>query len=207
MKTNYFVYNFGFFIALLMQVIPAVAEVSTSTDPETQQQQWLLTTPDGFKLKLAQLTPDQAHGFFLARGFPSRVASAIAAQCPMQTVITNTGTVKNGVAMTVFLKEWQVKTTINNQEKRQGIKLKQTWHKEWQKETDIPASAQLAFRWATFPNEQTFHPHGDYNWGITTIGLSASSESEHTFDLKVVWHQNGVEKSQWIDAMSCATNH
>jgi len=191
---------------LIANVYPtAFAAVTTSTDPETQQQSWLLTTSEGLELKVAHISPDQAHGFFLARGFPSAIAHNIATHCPMQIVLKNTGTKKNGVAITVLLKEWQVKITNDSKVSTKGIKLKETWHKEWQGKQDIPATAKLAFRWATFPSEQTFRPRGDYNWGVTTIGLPAATTD--FFDLNVVWYQNGVQKNEWIDAMTCAKNN
>ena len=190
------------FAVLLSSLLSNVfADVITTKDPETQQQSWLLTTDDGFELKITQITPDQAHGFFLARGFPSLIAHDIATHCPMQTVIKNTGTEKKGVAITVLLKEWQVK----HENDLQGVKLKEAWQKEWQDKQDISVAAKLAFRWATFPTEQTFRPSGDYNWGVTTIGLP--SVTAHSFDLNVVWYQNGVQKNQWIYAMTCAKNN
>jgi hypothetical protein len=207
-KIKHLVYTFRSFAVLALFAVflsnmfaNAFAEVITTTDPETQQQSWLLITDEGLELKIAQITPDQAHGFFLARGFPSQVAHDIATHCPMQTVIKNTGTAKKGVAITVLLKEWQVK----HESALKGVKLKEVWQKEWQDKQEISAAAKLAFRWATFPSEQTFRPRGDYNWGVTTIGLS--SATARSFDLNVVWYQNGVQKNQWIYAMTCAKNN
>ncbi len=202
-KIKYLIYIFRFFAVLAPFVVllsNAFAEVVTTTDPETQQQSWLLTTKNGLELKIAQISPDQAHGFFLARGFPSAIAHTIATHCPMQTVIKNIGTTNKGVAITVLLKEWQVK----NKNGLKKIKVKESWHKEWQ-DKDIPAAAKLAFRWATFPSEQTFKPSGDYNWGVTTIGLPAATAD--SFDLNVVWYENGVQKNQWVYAMTCGKNN
>lgn len=204
MKIKHVMYHFWLLIAVSTQTTTAIAEVSTTIDAKTQQQSWLLTMNDGFELKIAQLSPDQAHGFFLARGFPSVIAQDIASHCPMQTVIKNTGNKKNGGAIRVILKEWQLKIMMNNKEKQQGIKLKETWHKEWQ-EMDVPTVAQLAFRWATFPSEQTFQPNGDYNWGVITMGFPLSST--RSFDLKVMWYHNGIQKSEWIHAINCAENN
>ena len=189
------------FLIFSLQLTTSLAEVVHSSDPETQRQSWVFKQ-DGFELKIAQLLPDQVRAFYLARGFPPEIADDIATNCMMQTVARNTASTKAKGAITILLKEWQIKTipaeNTNSAEALQGIKLKETWDAQWKADTITPA-ARIAFRWATFPTEQTFEPSGDYNWGTTSFGLPPAS----IFDLQVVWHQGKQTKSTWIKNIQC----
>lgn len=178
-----------------------LAEVSVEIDPDTNLKSWILSDK-GLELKIAQMLPEQVHAFYLARGFSSTIASDIAANCMMQTVVKNTTSKETGKAITILLKEWQIKQQRKSDDKAEhysGIKLKETWNKEWE-EDDISNAARVAFRWATFPTEQTFEPSGDYNWGMTSFGMAAGN----TFDLNVIWHQGGHQFNTWIHTISCA---
>jgi len=193
----------NFFTTTLLLAITAytpfsLASINTQTDPETQRQSWVLSE-DGFELEIAQLLPDQTRAFYMARGFSAAIAESIATNCMMQTVAKNIASKESGSAITVLLKEWQIKTTSGSEEKLQSVKLKETWNTEW-KDEDITPAARIAFRWATFPTEQTFEPSGDYNWGTTSFGLAPAS----TFDLNVIWHQGDKTKSTWIKNIRCA---
>ena len=178
------------------------ADVKTETSSETQLQSWTLKEGD-FELKIAQLLPDQTRAFYLARGFSEVIAEDIATNCMMQTIAKNTGAKESGNPITIRLKEWQIKTKnvsdTHPKEKLQSIKLKESWGNEWANDAVTPA-ARIAFRWATFPTEQTYEPNGDYNWGTTSFGLSPGN----TFDLNVVWHQDDKMKNIWIKNISCA---
>ena len=189
-------------IASALYATNSCADIKTKTDPETQLQSWTLS--DGnFELKIAQLLPDQTRAFYIARGFSKEIADDIATNCMMQTIAKNTAAKKSENAITIYLKEWQIKTKnhskADSKKKLQGIKLKETWDNEWGKDTVTPA-ARIAFRWATFPTEQTYEPNGDYNWGTNSFGLSPNS----LFDLNVVWHQGNAIKNVWIKNISCA---
>ena len=180
----------------------ACANIKNETNPETQLQSWTLSE-DNFELKIAQLLPDQTRAFYIARGFSKNIAEDIATNCMMQTIAKNTTSKQSENAITIHLKEWQIKiknhSEANTQENLQHIKLKETWDDEWKEDSVTPA-ARIAFRWATFPTEQTYEPNGDYNWGTTSFGLSPNS----IFDLNVVWHQGGETKNAWIKNISCA---
>ena len=152
------------------------------------------------QLELIQRLPDQTRGFFLARGFNRNIADKIARSCVFQTIVRNTGSDtkiedsdKN--AMTVSLKQWRVK--IKN--KTMPIKLKEDWIKEWSRSSIKPA-ARHAFRWASFPSEQTFHPTGDYNWGMITFGLTPGN----IFDLQIQWRIDNKTHQSVIKNIQCA---
>lgn len=187
-----------FITFLLLIATNSFADIKVETDPETQRQSWTLSQ-EGLELKVAQLIPDQTRAFYLARGFSPEIAENLATTCMMQTVAKNTASKDTGEAITILLKEWQIKPHIDAEEKLQGVKLKETWDSEW-KEGDVTTAARIAFRWATFPTEQTFEPNGDYNWGVTSINLAPASQ----FDLNVVWHQGNKTKNAWIKNISCA---
>ncbi len=174
------------------------AEVKLATNPNNQLQGWTLTESN-LELKVAQILPDQNRAFLMARGFPKEIANDIAKSCVMQTVAKNVADTKNAKAITIKLKDWQIKIDGEQNEKIKGVKLKEIWDSEW-KSDDIATAARIAFRWATFPTEQTFEPHGDYNWGITSFGLPPSS----IFDLNVVWYEGENKKSAWIHNIMCA---
>ncbi len=154
---------------------------------------WVLSD-NGLELTLKQAYPDQIRAFYLARGFPDNIAADIADSCMFQTIVKNT--LEKGEVITIPQALWQVKTEI----KTAGIKLKQTWDKQWQGNKQIKPASRLAYRWATFPTEQRFEPKGDYNWGMTCFDLKPKTR----FDVKVVWQLGDKEKSQWIRGLQCA---
>lgn len=184
-------------VVLLCYPLLGLADVSSKIEQGARH--WTMTA-DNLELKIVQMMPEQAHAFYLARGFKTEVARDIGASCMMQTVVTNKAAKTSGKAFSISLKKWQLK--VQGNAKLQGIKLKETWDRHW-KTDDISAAARIAFRWATFPSEQTFEPHGDYNWGMISFGLTSGSR----FDLNVVWHQEGHQKSIWIRNMQCQTDN
>lgn len=190
------------FLLTALYLPNSFGKVTRTTNPTTQLQGWTLNDA-GLELKIAQILPDQIRAFYMARGFSSEIADDIATHCMMQTVVKNTATTKAAGAITILLKEWQIKPSQDTHAAEplplQGIKLKETWDAKWKTDTITPA-ARIAFRWATFPTEQTFEPNGDYNWGTTSFDLAPTS----TFDLHVIWHQNGQRKSTWIQNIQCA---
>jgi len=180
---------------LLLFIQPTHADITKTIHPETKLIEWKLKE-NNLELQLIQRTPNQTRGFFEARGFSKKITHDIANSCVFQTITRNTSKEKNR-AIQVSLKTWRIK--INNQS--QPIKLKETWDKEWNT-AQVKASSRLAFRWATFPTEQTFEPSGDYNWGMISFGPEPGS----VFDLYVEWKSNNKIKSQWIKNMTCPKN-
>lgn len=188
-------------LVLLFNLIspPTLADINQTLDEETGLKSWVLKQ-DGLELTLKQAYPEQILAFYLGRGFPKAIATQIANSCMFQTIVKNTLTTQNQAAdsnQTITIRQalWQVKSAAEIK----GIKLKETWDKQWSKEQIKPAS-RIAFRWATFPTEQSFRPNGDYNWGMTCFDLKPGAE----FDLKVVWTINNKEKNTWIHSLKCA---
>lgn len=188
-------YLLSFYLVSLYLLIPAFADTSQTTLPESGLIEWKFTD-DNFQIQLIQRLPDQAYGFFEARGFPKKITTDIANSCIFQTIIHNTGK-KNAPSFSVSLNTWKIK--INKQ--IMPLKLKSDWDKQWQTESIKPAS-RLAFKWATFPTQQTFEPNGDYNWGMISFGPKPGSQ----FDLYIEWNIQGQKKSTWIKNIICAEN-
>lgn len=180
-------------LSLCTLPLSVYAEITTSSDPETGLSAWKLSA-HGFELELIQRLPDQTRAFFQGRGFSSEIADEIGRNCVFQTIGKNRMNKKSGEAITISLKRWRIRTG----NRIQGIKLKESWNKEWS-DSQVDNAARIAFRWATFPTEQIFEPSGDYNWGMISFGLPPQS----TFDLNVVWTHGNKEKSQWIKDIQC----
>jgi len=67
---------------------------------------------------------------------------------------------------------------------------------------EVNKAARIAFRWATFPTEQTFDAGGDYNWGMISIGLTPGDK----FDLKVNWTEDKQQNNQGLKNLKRPTN-
>ncbi len=177
------------------QLTTQAAEISLSVDKETNLSGWKLTK-NNFQIELIQRSPQQTRSFFQARGFNAVVANNIATHCVLQTIIRNTESQNSKDSISVSLKNWRMTTESSTEET--PIKLKEAWAKEWQENT-VPNSARIAFRWATFPTEQTFEPGGDFNWGMISVGLKPNKK----FDLHIFWKQNNKPYDSWIRNMQC----
>jgi len=184
---------------LSLHSLPGLAQVSYSTNPETGLKGWKFNQAD-MQLELIQRLPDQTRGFFLARGFSRKIADQIARSCVFQTIVRNTGSGNktentDKKAITVSLKQWRI--IMNN--KITPLKLKENWINEWSLSSVKPASRH-AFQWALFPTEQTFHPTGDFNWGMLSFGLTPGD----TFDLQIKWSIAGKSHQSTIKNIQCA---
>jgi len=187
-------YSASFFLTIICSHSSSVlSDIKLSIDAETNLKGWKFNQGD-MELELLQRTPDQTRGFFLARGFSTIVANDIATSCVFQTIVRNKGSETRGKPIVVSLKKWKI---LKNS-KSLPLKLKEDWNQEWA-DTRVKPSAQLAFRWATFPTDQTFNPAGDYNWGMISFGLQPGE----SFDLNIHW--NVAEKSNQaiIKKMQC----
>ena len=182
----------------LFSPVVLFAMVTSSINDSTSLKTWKLMQ-NGFELQLVQRLPDQTRGFFQGRGFTKQQANDIATQCVFQTIVKNTALDKTSAPIEISLKEWRVK--VNGMSKH--IKLKEDWAKQWsliQNKSDrVKKSAQIAFRWATFPSEQTFDPGGDYNWGMISFALKPGQ----VFDLHVFWHVGEQINDEWITSLEC----
>jgi hypothetical protein len=169
------------------------AELTRSVDEETNLAGWKITDA-GLELELIQRLPDQTQGFFQARGFSKEIASEIASSCVFQTIARNVSAKATDDAISISLRDWRVSVAG----KIKTIKLKETWDGQWSKE-QITIASRLAFRWATFPTQQTFEPGGDYNWGMTSFDLPPGT----IFDLHIFWVQGSQQKDLWIKSIQC----
>lgn len=178
---------------LCLYSVGSDAEQVISTDPETNLTSWKWMEA-GLVLELIQRLPDQTQGFFQARGFPRNIANDIATSCVFQTIARNTFKKATDDAISISLKDWRVRVDG----KIQTVKLKETWDTQWSKE-QITMASRLAFRWSTFPTQQTFEPGGDFNWGMTSFGLAPGT----VFDLHIFWKQGNQQKDLWINSIQC----
>ncbi|MDX2505639.1 MAG: hypothetical protein QNL62_14360 [Gammaproteobacteria bacterium] len=174
------------------------AQLEHKTDNSTGLKSWKFIQ-SGLELAFVQRLPDQTRGFFQGRGFSRQQADEIATQCVFQTIAKNTHLKNTAEAVTVSLKSWRVKVN----DRIQGIKLKEDWDKQWAAIQDdslqVAKPARIAFRWATFPSEQTFEPGGDYNWGMISFGLPPGA----FFDLHVFWQAGHQSYDKWINNIQC----
>ncbi len=181
------------FLLLFLGCTPLAAEVVRSADEETGLRKWHLAEGK-LEVELVQRLPDQTRGFFMARGFSPVIADEIAVSCVFQTIIRNTGSQADAVAISIDLAQWRV---IRG-DREQGIRLKEPWIASWP-ETAVSEASRLAFQWALFPTQQEFLAD-DYNWGMTAFGLPPGA----VFDLDLVWQENGKVRTTRITAIECA---
>jgi len=166
------------------------ADPQREADPDSGLIRWRLSL-SALRLELAQRLPDQTRGFFLARGFPAALADDYARRCVFQTIGRNIG---DSMAITLDTRLWRIRRAGRIRPIAAKADLLQAWSAQ-----GLPANAALAFRWATFPSEQTFQP-GDYNWGMIGFGPKPGE----SFDLKLVWFEAGKRKTHWIRQLICA---
>lgn len=170
-----------------------IAGVSKNADPDTGLINWTLNQ-GALEVQFIQRLPDQTRGFFSARGFSSQISNDIAISCVFQIIAKNTQTGDQAKSFTIKLKEWE----LHYKDKMQQVKLKQQWDAEWS-DQQVNQASRIAFRWATFPSEQTFEPIGDNNWGMTSLNLPPES----IFDLHIIWHEGNHTQQSWIKNMIC----
>lgn len=191
---------------LLIPIFLSANEIIKTTNKETQLSAWTLSKGN-FQLELIQRSPEQTRSFFQGRGFSPKVADEIANSCVFQTIGRNSEADNSSDSVSISLKQWRImvvtdNTIVNEKEKnQQALKLKEEWDKQW-KDSDVKASSRIAFRWATYPTEQTFDPGGDFNWGMISIG----PKPDTIFDLHVFWQQGNQQHDAWIKQMQCPTD-
>jgi len=160
------------------------SKIQHLVDPVTSIESWVLHDK-GFEVELIQISPDQARGFFLARGFDRKNADFYAASCVLALRVRN----KSPETISYDLANWRYMTADGVNRK---LKLKDKWLHEWQ-QRGVSKSAQIAFEWSQHPLAQTLDPK-DWNQGMTTYQIAHGS----VFDLTVKW--NGGDK-QYVDTI------
>ncbi len=175
--------------------IPAIAADSRATiqhtvDQKTNIETWQLQD-DGVEVLLIQISPDQARGFFLARGFNRVDVDYYAASCVFATVVKN----QSSAPISYRLADWRYAKPGGAPRK---LKLKEDWLREW-KQRGVSQSARIAFEWSQHPDAQTLEPN-DWNQGMTTYQVPHGSR----FDLIVKWKRGAKNYEDTIRSIRCA---
>jgi len=177
-----------------LSAISAVAtETRHETNPESGVQTWELHD-QGVGFTLMQITPDQARGFFLARGFDRPAVDYYASYCVFMTIVRNEAVAES---ISYQLADWVFYQAGHKPGK---LKLAEDWLKEW-RQRKVADSSLIAFQWALHPSTQTFET-GDWNQGMTTYALPLDS----TFDLKFKWNVKGVSHEAILKNIQCASD-
>jgi len=173
--------------------LPSLAETTVSRHQQTASglQGWLLEDQK-IEIQLNPLKQDQVRAFYLARGFTADIVEQMAASCVFQAVMTNVSGEAQEVS--VDLSDWRLQE--NALETR--LITKDEWLRRWA-EQGASDAAQVAFRWATFPWEQSMQQTGDYGWGMILLG----EDRQSIFNLEVRWRVQGALFSQTLQGLSC----
>lgn len=186
---NRLIWSAGFLLFGIHTIV--VAETSRQVDQETGLIGWQWTG-GGMQLELKQRLPDQTRGFFIGRGFSPELADDIAIRCVFQTIVRNVS--ENDRPITVALNTWHSRSAGDIR----PIKLKEQWDREWTS-AQVSQRSRLAFRWATFPTQQTFVTRSDYNWGMISFDWPPGT----VFNLHVVWHEGERQRDIWVKGIEC----
>jgi hypothetical protein len=200
---TFFIIAFSLFISLPLNSFAEVkSAISVTKDKSSNLSSWKFVH-EGLELQLVQRSPDQTRAFYQGRGFGKQMANQIATSCVFQTIVKNMGQDRTGKAFSVSLDTWRLKQLKDNKEGlTQGIKLKEQWLKQWSKNSTVSQSSRIAFKWSTFPSQQTFDLGGDYAWGMITFGLSP----DESFDLQIEWQTSEQNHKRWIKNIQCPSD-
>lgn len=166
------------------------SKIQHLVDPVTSIESWVLHD-NGVEVELIQISPDQARGFFLARGFDRKNADFYAESCVLALRVRN----KSQGTISYDLANWRYMTADGVKRK---LKLKDKWLHEWQ-QRGVSKSAQIAFEWSQHPLAQTLEPK-DWNQGMTTYQIAHGS----VFDLAVKWNIGDKQHVDTIKGVRCA---
>lgn len=181
--------------ALGLASVSAYADESKSkiqhhVDPVTSIESWVLRN-DGVEIELIQISPDQARGFFLGRGFDRKDADFYAESCVLATIVRN----KSPMTVSYELANWRYTAPDGV---RRRLKLKDKWLQEWQ-QRGVSKGAQIAFEWSQHPSVQTLE-RNDWNQGMTTYQVAHGG----MLDLTVEWNKGGKRYVDTIKGVRCA---
>jgi len=171
----------------------ALADITVSRHQQTASglKGWLLEDQK-IEIQLNPLKQDQVRAFYLARGFTPEVVEQIAASCVFQAVMTNIS--EPALEVSVDLSDWR----LQEDRLQTPLTTKDEWLKRWA-EQDASEAARVAFRWATFPWQQSMQQTGDYGWGMILLG----KDRQASFDMEVRWRIQGELFSQALEGLSC----
>jgi len=174
-------------------VMSAVAaETKHEVNAESGIQTWELHD-QGVGFTLMQITPDQARGFFMARGFDREAVDYYASHCVFMTIVRNESVAES---ISYNLADWRF---YRENYKPGKLKLKDDWLNEW-RQLKVAEPALIAFEWSQHPTAQTFEV-GDWNQGMTTYAMPLGS----IFNLKFLWKVNGVMHEAMLKDIQCAS--
>lgn len=168
----------------------SIAGADFSVDAEAGLATWQAES-GAIQVRLTQISPDQARGFYQARGFSATAAERYATECIFMTVVRNIGE----TPIQHRLADWRYEPA--GQPPR-AIRSKVEWERIWKRQ-GVNEAARIAFNWAQFPAAQTFAP-GDWNQGMTTYSVPRNGQ----FDLRFVWRADGKTHSGKLEQVRCA---
>jgi hypothetical protein len=175
---------------------PSLADsdpITQGIDPEANLPFWAYQD-DAVEIRLIQRLPDQTRAFFIGRGFTSAMADEVARSCVFQSILRNRGPGVESPEMGIDLGTWR----LDAGDGPRPIALKEPWDARFAAAGESDA-ARIAFRWSTFPTEQSFRG-GDYNWGMVSFGVEPGTR----FDLTLTWTLNGEPHTAVLEAVTCA---
>ncbi len=178
-------------IGLLPFICLADTAQTQSTNADTGAITWE-THANGVTFSLTQILPDQARAFYINRGFTMQQIEPYATSCIYMTVLRND---KAADVIHFFLQDWSI---VKRKNSHPPVKTSDWLEKL--KKTGATKSALIAFRWAQFPDEQSYEPGGDWNQGMMTTDLSAGSK----FDVIARWDMNNKNYEEVLHNVHCA---
>ena len=187
----------SFFLLVVLYLFSAVpaqtAEITRHAETASGLQGWRIS--DGkIEIQLNPLLRDQVRAFYLARGFSDEVTQQIESSCVFQAVMRNVSVPVDAISVEVDLSQWQLITPQGYA----ALTEKDVWLQRWEQMGALEAS-NVAFKWATFPWEQSYVQSGDYGWGMILLGENLPS----TFSVITRWSVAGQMQSQQVDGLSC----
>lgn len=151
---------------------------------------------DGIRVELASLPHDVLRAFYGARGFDKPNTERLAKTgCVFRADMGNHRTTPDAPPVTIDLSLWRTRAGTQ----WRPLKLKEAWLADFAA-SGMPSAAQIAFRWATFPNQQTFQA-GDFNWGMVPFSLPPSTP----FDLRLAWVEGNTPHTTVLKGLTCAS--
>lgn len=180
--------------ALLLVEVSYAASIERHDETASGARGWRIQDSH-IMIELNPLYKDQVRAFYLGRGFSEQVTEHISQSCVFQTVIKNVSSPKDNVLVEVNLADWWIVGEAGS-----WVALIDKASRLHELEAAGASNASLlAFRWATFPEQQEFKLSGDYGWGMILFG----EQTDNRFDLLVKWRANGLANEQLIKNLTC----
>ncbi len=146
----------------------------------------------GVSFSLTQLLPEQVLAFYVNRGFTIKQIDSYASSCVYMTVLRN-----DNAPGTIHFISHNWKVLVDG--KPHSLVSVDNWEQQLTTKNTSKA-ALVAFRWAQFPPEHEYEPGGDWNQGMLSIGLPASSQ----FDIIARWDIEGKNYEATLRGIHCA---